>query len=605
MLYAVFPGASIARAIVMGFGLLLATISYAAGIHDGDTRHIFDGLATAILFYMVVAFLKHARRQSENNLLFERDILSKTEELKRANANLIAATQRVRRLAKVAEDAQDMVIIVGADGKIEWVNEAFVQSTGFAADEVIGESPGFLNSPKTDEDVIERLVKAQLNGLPCRADVLNLNRKGEERWVEVNQTPIFSESGELECTVSVERDISVAKEREAELARAREEAENTATAKTAFLATMSHEIRTPMNGVLGMADLLVASELNSEQRVLVDTITESGQALLTIINDILDYTKLEAGKYETALEPFSPAICAKRSVELIRPLALKKGIGFQFECPFDESLGVSGDDGRVRQILLNLLGNAVKFTKDGEVKLTVDSIGEGAEHRMRFRVRDSGIGIAQDRVAAIFDAFSQAESSTSRRFGGTGLGLSISQKLAQAMGGEISLTSEFGVGSEFVLDLPLPQTKLVSTSQSQNVPFNSSTQMEGCRVLVAEDNRTNRLLIEKYLKPTGLDVHFAEDGEIAIEKYQSLAPDLILMDVSMPRKDGLEATRAIRAWEEDAARDACPIIALTANAFEDDRKACIEAGMTGFLTKPVSRKGVIEEIQLALQFRAA
>jgi signal transduction histidine kinase/AmiR/NasT family two-component response regulator len=378
-------------------------------------------------------------------------------------------------------------------------------------------------------------------------------------------------------------------------ARAKREAEAANRAKSAFLAAMSHELRTPMNGVLGVADLLLREPLSPDSREMVGVIRSSSEALLGIIDQILDLAKVEAGHFDLERLPFDVGALLREVRTLVELAARKKGLAV--ELVGEGHLGAKhrvGDALRVRQILLNLLGNAVKFTAAGRVAIEV--LPDGARGGLAIDVVDTGIGIAPDALARLFKPFSQADASTTRRFGGTGLGLAISQQLAEAMGGTLEVSSTLGVGSRFHLWLPLaaapeaaaeaqanePEAPPAPTSAPEVASAAPSTALPA-RVLVVEDNVVNQQVVRRLLARLGVEVELASDGAEALEKLTSI--DLVLMDCHMPGMDGLEASRRIRALPPPLGR--LPIIALSAAVFEEEQAATREAGMDAFLAKPI------------------
>ena len=401
---------------------------------------------------------------------------------------------------------------------------------------------------------------------------------------------------------SLKAEISERERTQARLIEARLAAEDASRAKSQFLANMSHEIRTPMNGILGMTELLLDADLDDTQRHYAQTIRSSAESLLRIINDILDFSKIEAGRLE--LDPCEVelgVVCAE-ALQLMGPGANQKKLAL--ECTIAEGVpsSVHADRVRLMQVLLNLVGNAIKFTRAGSVKLSIARVDEapaanlrGGECLIRFSVTDSGIGISEEAQARLFRAFLQADGSTTRRFGGTGLGLVVSKQLCEMMGGAIGLRSEPGKGSTFwftirasILDAsqatavrPAPT---VADRAAETLPPASRT---GPRVLLAEDSAVNAKIARAVLKAAGCRVTSADNGRSAVEVWRDQPFDLVLMDCQMPELDGYDATREIRALEAGTAR--VPIIALTANAMEGDRERCIAAGMDDYLSKPFKR----------------
>lgn len=556
---------------------------------DNQTGALFFFATMLLLAYLCFAFIHFVSRTHGQRTQIEHALLVEKQQLEMSRKELQRRERDARRLALVAEHSMDSVIITDPNGKIEWVNDAFTRITGYGFYEALGASPGdILNVPETDLAAISTLDDPANRQTSRRVEVLNRTKADGRVWMDVILSPIFNADGSHAMTIAVERDITDAKMREAELSRAREAAEAAAKAKSRFLATMSHEIRTPMNGVIGMADLLSSTPLNPVQADYVRWIVDSGQALLTIINDILDISKLQASKPVILSEPFLLQDCVRGAMALLHPTAQAKGVGLII-APFDRSIpGLLGDEGRIRQVLLNLIGNAVKFTAVGDVTVSVACVRVGAACEVTIAVKDTGIGIPEDQIDRIFDSFTQADDQITRRFGGTGLGLAISQLLAREMGGEIAAQSAKGDGSCFTfrLNLPVAETTLPDKAKVDDAVMRGYC---GQRILVAEDNKTNSLIVRRMLESESLILDFAENGAKAVELYQKCRPDLVLMDMSMPVMDGLEATREIRRIEAAQGLSRCPVIALTANAFGEDKDACFAAGLDDFLSKPVTR----------------
>jgi PAS domain S-box-containing protein len=404
---------------------------------------------------------------------------------------------------------------------------------------------------------------------------------------------------------AIMRDVSVQREAEAALKAARDAAMAANEMKSQFVANVSHEIRTPMNGILGMTQLLLGSDLNPRQRDYADTIARSAEALMGVINDLLDFSKIEAGRLNIESIDFNLPSLLKDVVDLYVPRADAKQLALRLERDDPLPEWVRGDPLRVRQILLNLLDNALKFTAQGEIRLRVSRLESGPD-ALLFSVSDSGIGMSQEVQSRVFQAFAQADGSVSRKYGGTGLGLTICRQLAELMGGELSLSSTPGQGSTFRLQLPLPFIQ----PAGQNAPNASAAagtalHFSGARVLVAEDNPINQKLLGFMLENLGVTVLKADDGKRAFEMLDQIGVDLVLMDCQMPEWEGLTATRAVREREENQERPRLPIIALTANAMAGYDEICRQAGMDDYLAKPLKEEQLAQVLARWLPARAS
>ncbi|MBM4182161.1 MAG: response regulator [Betaproteobacteria bacterium] len=517
-----------------------------------------------------------------------------------------ALTESEQRNRTVVSALDEGVMLVDRGGHPLLVNEAARVILGDRADAWLTRRgcASFLadedNAPV--EDAEHPLTRALERGETLSHRLYRLAKDdGSLAWIRINTRPLADpRGGGIAAVVASLVDLSEDRAREEELARARDAAEAASRAKSWFLANMSHEIRTPMNGVLGMADLLAHDPaLNEEQREHLAIIQQSGQDLLNILNDILDFSKIEAGHLHLADEVFDLRRRLASSLELHQARARAKGLAYSLRIDDDVPTWVRGDPGRLHQILANLIGNGIKFTARGSVRVAVGlappSSPDDGERLLRFEVRDTGIGIAPEFMPRLFTHFSQEDASTTRRYGGTGLGLAIARQLTHLMGGEIGADSAQGEGSRFwftvLLPAAAPPAEAAPTGDEGDRPLRG-------RVLVVEDDPTNRLLAEAMLKSLGCFANVVDRGEAALDWLAGNACDLILMDIEMPGIGGIEATARIRTDEAATAGGGrARIIALTASAMPGDRERCIEAGMDDYLSKPFTRdalKGMLE-----------
>ena len=449
-----------------------------------------------------------------------------------------------------------------------------------------------------DRDFVMTAINAALSGDGFYTSEHRMQRAdGRVIWVhDRGQVVERGDDGTPSRMVGAINDITEKKAAEAVLRQAKQAAEEGSRAKSEFLANMSHEIRTPMNGVLGMVQLLSMTTLNPDQVEYVKTIDSSARALLGILNDILDFSKIEAGKLTLEAHPFSPRQLLQEVSELMRPGAEEKGLEFRLTVDAGLPCLLLGDAGRLRQILLNLLSNAIKFTAQGEITICANTLPTSTSTvRLRFSIRDTGIGMTTDVQGRLFSPFTQADASTTRRFGGTGLGLSICRRLVDAMGGEITLTSKPGEGTAFQVILEFPVAELAdSVPAMPEAPIQAAS---AGHLLVVDDNRINGVVASRLAEKLGYRCTVASSGPEALQCLRDERFDAVLMDCLMPDMDGFEATERLRRGEAGEANRTIPVIALTANALEGDREKCFVAGMDAYLAKPL----VIEALRAALE----
>jgi len=506
-----------------------------------------------------------------------------------------AATNE-RRYRLLADNTGDVITRVDMNGASKYISPAIEQLLGWRYEDMSGQSTDYVH-PDDRAILLEAIREAVRTKGLTRLQHRALHKDGRTVWVDCSFKAIVNSKGEATGAVVIIRDFEERRKMEQALVEARDRAEAAARAKSEFLANMSHELRTPLTSVVGFSGLLLGSPaLGLTERRYAERIATASDALLGVINDILDYSKLEAGA--VALEPraFDPRAMAEAAAAIVESQCLAKGLTLAVEVAPDTPAVLMGDEGRLRQVTLNFLANAAKFTEAGRITLKLG----WSEGRLRLAVNDTGIGIAADKVDGLFERFTQADNSTTRVYGGTGLGLSISRRLADLMGGRIGVESRQGEGSTFWFEAPLMVAEAASASiQDRSV----EAAPQGLRVLVADDAAANRELVSAILGGLGLEVETVSDGAQAVEAARGGTYDLILMDVHMPVMDGLDATRLIRAMEGAAGRK--PIIALTANVQPEQVEHCRAAGMDDHVGKPIEVAELVRVMSRLLEQGAA
>jgi PAS domain S-box-containing protein len=490
----------------------------------------------------------------------------------------------------------DMLCVANYDGYFKQLNPAWKRTLGYDIGEL--KASPFIDFVHPDDRAatLAEVEKVSQGESTISFENRYRAKDGTYRWFLWSATPFAQQK----LIYAAARDITERKESEEKIEWLREEAEAANRAKSDFLARMSHEIRTPLNVVIGMGDVLERTALNTEQRQYVRVFQKAGSSLLTLINDLLDLSKVEAGRMALEEIDFDLSGVTDAIVEIMSLRAHQKGIELRSEIATGVPARLKGDPDRLRQVLINLVSNAIKFTSKGRVLLRVepdpDNLNAG---NLRFSVSDTGIGIASGKLSVIFEDFAQGDASTTRMYGGTGLGLAISKRLVELMNGRIWAESRPGEGAAFYFTAAFgvvsPASETATDREAeQRVPRAGA--FSGLRLLVADDSEENRFLVAEYLKDLGCNLEFAENGQIAVEKFCTGAYDLVLMDLQMPVMDGYSAVRRIRGWEEEQKRRPTPIIALTASALDAELQRALDAGCTACVRKPVRLITLVEAV---------
>lgn len=582
----------------LGYGDLM--LNYAINIHSQIEQRdqLLYRLASMLLLGFSIALLLIY-------LLGERLLVRPFVELKRNREQLRERTYllsiqeaRAKQLAQVAEHAHDSIVICNAHGAITWVNKAFIKSTQYDKAEVIGLNPGeLLSGPDSDHlariEISEKLAKHQR----IRKELLNYRKDGSTFWADIDITPVLSENNELESFIAVQRDITQQRDLEESLRQALSRANEANQAKLRFLAQMSHEIRTPMNGVLGIAQLLEQTSLSEQQRSYLSDLYHSGQHMMALLNDILDFSKINTQQVQLEKVAFALPKLLQEIQSTYHALSEQQGLQFIVSNKISHPY-IIADRARIRQIITNLVSNAIKFTHHGHVKLTLKNIISHNQLYLVIRVQDTGIGVASMRQEQIFEAFSQAESSTTRLYGGSGLGLAIVQQLCKAMNGQVRVHSKPNKGSTFTATLEIRPTELPESRTV--IPTSPRFQAQQQPLLIAEDNRTNAMIIKAFMSKRNFLPEVAVNGALALQQLHHQRYPIILMDNHMPEIDGIEATRQIRRFP--APQCFSLIIGCTADVYGDAHEEMMAAGVNAILTKPLQNEAIDEQLFAVTDF---
>lgn len=503
----------------------------------------------------------------------------------------LEAETELRLAAKTFESSEAM-FICDADSHIIRINRAFTLITGYEADDVFGKTPRILSSGQHTESYYDDMWLTLTKTGQWNGEIYNKRKNGEVYPQNLNISSVYDDKDVITHYIGHFMDITEQKNTEEKLRKASREAEMNNEAKSRFLAAMSHEIRTPMNAILGILGLLKDTSLSDRQLELVQTGRDSGDLLLTIINDILDFTKMDIDKLQLEESAFDLPLLFKNCNELLDTLAKKKNLNLTLSINPNIPRYAKGDPDRIRQILINLINNAIKFTRTGSINVKVQLVSQD-EHGLLIlcQVEDTGIGIEEKYQSSLFDEFTMVDQTYSRKYEGTGLGLAICRRLVSLMHGKITFFSKPNVGSTFEFSVRLQAASESEVSKDLTGEQIQQKPLTNTRVLLAEDNPANQMVIKSILEFASLQVDLVSNGYEAIEALKTLPYDIVLMDISMPEMDGIEATKAIRLLPGDESK--IPIVALTAHSLSGDKARYIEAGMDDYLSKPIDRNATL------------
>jgi PAS domain S-box-containing protein len=544
----------------------------------------------------------------------ERERLSRAEAeklLHHKSRDLYILNKRLNEEARLFEatitSAKDGIMITTADldnggPKIIYVNNSFTDITGYTKEEIIGKTPRILQGHGTDRQALDKLKETLKAGKPYKGQLKNYGKNGHEYWLDISIVPVKNEAGQVTHFAAIERDITQTIKDKEELKKQTEMAVSSSIAKSEFLANMSHELRTPMNAIIGMCEFLLDSRLDEDQRENAETLHNSSKHLLSILNNILDLSKIEAGEWEIESVPYHLETSIHQIAQLYTPIAQQKSINLKVEHDSRLPQIIEGDLGKIQQIMKNLISNALKFTENGHITVRTRQMKSEKDTFLMLEIEDTGIGIPANKRNAIFEKFTQADTSVTREFGGTGLGLAITQQLTYLMKGKIGVKSVEGEGSTFWCMIPLKiaaENAKVVNLHDNDTKDRALKSVENLRVLAVDDHPINQEFLRKLLTRLGFKhIDIANNGLEALNHIKDKTYNIVLMDCQMPVLDGYQAVSLLRDHEKrNETAQHLPVIALTANAMVGDREKCLKAGMDDYLSKPIKADKLYDLIQ--------